>query len=1235
MLIRPAAARSRVLCNSLEQLEQRTVFAAGHLDSTFGTNGAVRTEFDLTETYGDMALATAVDNAQRIVAVGKGGMARFQPDGAVDSSFGQAGRVAPPFFTRAVAIQTDNKIVIAGGTQEYNSPDMMVARYLPGGQLDTSFDGDGIARIDLGGVNEWATTLLIEPNGRIIVAGGAEAAFAVARLLPSGQLDTGFSGDGLLVRQLNYSDTAYGLTRQSDGKILVVGTSLVTQAYPQTNYDMSVMRLTVHGGIDTTFGFSGITYANFVASNFSRDQGSGIAVQADGKILISGSAYGGFRQYTGVARFMADGTLDNSFGIEGRVRVSVGNDVTGGQVIPLADGGILVSNYRSVLALDSNGNLNPDFGTGGIAWANGTVGGMARQSDGAILLAGAFQRGFAVKRLLADGTPDDSFSKDSVALLVMGLSLDVANHSALQSDGKIIVAGSNSQGFAIARYLPNGTLDSSFSGDGLLELNFGDEFYDSAATAIAAQSDGRIIVTGWVREENNSFISSRMVVARLNVDGSLDLSFAEDGFLLTDLPGYAQANTVLVQPNGKVVVAGSWNDRATIMRLNSNGTYDTQFSTDGIASMVTEGSTISSIALQPDGRILAAGSTRPYFSNPYYSSILLLTRFNVNGSIDTTFGARGKVVDATSRQRTADDMVLLPDGSFVVVGDASIFRQGFETSQLAVSRYLADGSLDGLFGTQVVEFTESASYSDFVRATPRSWGSAVLRQPDGKLVAVGYSDTRMVITRFHEDGTLDSSFAGDGRAELGLAGETLRASNVVMQADGKLIVSGTVRGGTYTMADNDFYLVRLTASTVPEFAADVRRNAQGNIEINDAWGRDDYWRFESTAEAIIVSDVSADVRARFRVTGLPEITGDGTKQIVIPRNLLADNKPLVINSAEGDDQLILASGFAGPAGGLTYRAGNGTDRISVPQSDVAVAWTMASANSGSVRPQGRIPVNFTSVEDLLGGNQTDSFRLAYRSSPLLLRVDGGDGGIDSIDLRADADMRFTYQTTPSWGQRLLVVQNGTTQTTALRGIESARLSGGASNNTIDASAFSGSASLFGAGGDDVLLGAQGSSILNGDDGNDQLFLHSLSPSGTLRGGAGDDLLVGANSADTLYGQDGNDILSGGASSDLLYGGNGDDLLIGGIGTALSFSESAAVRDAILATWRSSDAYAVKIQRLSVDGVGPSNSVRLPATVLDDFEVDTYFGNAGTDWFLVDLSTELGNVRDRAIGEQVQ
>ncbi len=218
-------------------------------------------------------------------------------------------------------------------------------------------------------------------------------------------------------------------------------------------------------------------------------------------------------------------------------------------------------------------------------------------------------------------------------------------------------------------------------------------------------------------------------------------------------------------------------------------------------------------------------------------------------------------------------------------------------------------------------------------------------------------------------------------------------------------------------------------------------------------GRDDRWQFQRTNDAIIVSDTTADTNSRFRVINLPEVVGDGTRQVTIPLSLLqATGKPLLVNSMDGNDDLTFDTNFDAPTTGFVFRAGDGFDRVLIPQSSVPVAWVLSSVQAGSARPQGKVPINFNGIEGLVGGTQIDTSALFTNLVRLCCAsmVEMGTG--DSIELRADANMRFVDQPIQVWGQRL-VVESSAQQTFSLRNIESARLSGGASNNTLDAREF--------------------------------------------------------------------------------------------------------------------------------------------------------------------------------------
>ena len=176
---------------------------------------------------------------------------------------------------------------------------------------------------------------------------------------------------------------------------------------------------------------------------------------------------------------------------------------------------------------------------------------------------------------------------------------------AIQADGKILVAGVGMRNFAVARYNSNGTLDTSFDGDGKLTTDFGGSDYVSG---MAIQADGKIVVAGG---SNSDF-----AVARYNSNGTLDTSFDGDGKLTTDFRGYDLANTMAIQADGKILVAGGSDSDFAVARYNSNGTLDTSFDGDGkLRINFSDGYDFAnSMAIQTDGRIVLAGTNSRDFA---------------------------------------------------------------------------------------------------------------------------------------------------------------------------------------------------------------------------------------------------------------------------------------------------------------------------------------------------------------------------------------------------------------------------------------------------------------------------------------------------------------------------------------------------------------------------------------------------------------------------------------------
>jgi uncharacterized delta-60 repeat protein len=309
------------------------------------------------------------------------------------------------------------------------------------------------------------------------------------------------------------------------------------------------------------------------------------------------------------------------------------------------------------------------------------------QSDGKILVAGQSYNGlnfdFAVVRYNSDGSLDGSFGADGIQTTPIGSSTDVASSVVVQSDGKIVAAGSavigGGEKFAIVRYNPDGSLDSSFGTAGKETTAIGSR--SDIAKSVVLQSDGKIVVTGQSSNGNDN----EFAVVRFNSNGSLDGSFDTDGIQITPI-GFSDdvPRSVVLQSDGKIVVAGysdngSGNDFA-VVRYNSDGSLDGSFDTDGKqTTSIGSSGAANSVVLQSDGKIVAAGNSVIGGWDKF-----AIVRFNPDGSLDTSFGTAGKRTTAIgSRSDIAKSVVVQSDGKIVAAG----YSDNGPNYDFAVARY--------------------------------------------------------------------------------------------------------------------------------------------------------------------------------------------------------------------------------------------------------------------------------------------------------------------------------------------------------------------------------------------------------------------------------------------------------------------------------------------------------------------------------------------------------------------
>ena len=427
----------------IERLEDRSMMAAGALDTTFSSDGRVTTAFNLGGSKEDLIADLAVQSNGRIVAVGvvqrngtgdsDFGIARYLANGSLDASFSSDGKTTVAFdlggndydVAHAVRIQSDGKIVVVGRATRNSSgdEDFAVARLNSNGSLDSTFSGDGKATVafNLGGSkSDQAGDVAIQSNGRIVVVGQAERTngdidFGIARLTTSGSLDTTFSSDGKAIVAFDLggsdADGARAVALQSDGRIVVGGYVQRTNA---TNRDFGIARLTTSGSLDTAFSSDGKAIVAFDRGGGDEDILQDLAIQSNGRIVAVGYTH---RGNTGdydfaVARLTTTGGLDTTFSSDGKAMVGFDYGPSGSRI----DQAFCVK----------------------------------IQSDGKILLAGKVQRSssgdydFGVARLTASGSLDTTFSSDgrvTVAFDLGGTNEDSAAGIFVQSDGRIVIGG--------------------------------------------------------------------------------------------------------------------------------------------------------------------------------------------------------------------------------------------------------------------------------------------------------------------------------------------------------------------------------------------------------------------------------------------------------------------------------------------------------------------------------------------------------------------------------------------------------------------------------------------------------------------------------------------------------------------------------------------------------------------------------------------------------------------------
>ncbi|QDV70163.1 Bifunctional hemolysin/adenylate cyclase precursor [Rosistilla carotiformis] len=447
---------------------------------------------------------------------------------------------------------------------------------------------------------------------------------------------------------------------QSDGKSLLLGTAASGGVY-----ELALVRYTASGISDTSFGGGdGSTVTSFGSDSV---YAASVALQADGKILVAANQYHDDSSSIMLVRYNSDGTLDSSFG---------GGD------------GITTTNVSG----------SYDY-----------VEEITLQDDGKILVVGRITNGanndFGAIRYNSDGSLDASFGGgDGIVEDSLGGTVSNISSIIVQSDGKILIAGGSSAGLeysvVVARLNSDGSWDSGFDGDGILKFDLGG--IDSSASSVVLQSDGRIVVAGYISTSGNS--DSDSFVVRLLADGTFDTSFSDDGIVITDVDGADEyVGSATVQGDGKIVVLSTSYGSTThgqIIRYNVDGTIDSSFGDDGVVNIaVGEDSEdySSHLVIDADGKMIVVG-------NSYSDDVIgFVQRLNSDGTLDSTYGVEDPLAGSPSYVEGGAAFVL--DDHVSIFDEELVVDDNFADSTLTLLRSGGANAEDQFIATGTLSFS--------------------------------------------------------------------------------------------------------------------------------------------------------------------------------------------------------------------------------------------------------------------------------------------------------------------------------------------------------------------------------------------------------------------------------------------------------------------------------------------------------------------------------------------------
>ena len=667
-------------------------------------------------------------------------------------------------------------------------------------------------------------------------------------------------------------------------------------------------------------------------------------------------------------------------------------------------------------------------------------------------------------------TLDNKFGGDGIVTTDFRNYSDDGNSLALQSDGKILVAGSvkvndsvSGYDFGLVRYNVNGSLDNSFGSSGKVNTDF--TGYSDGAGSVTVQSDGKILVAGSVSNSNNGDYDFGLV--RYNENGSLDNSFGSSGRVTTDFGGYLDgADSVTVQSDGKILVAGSVSNSNNgdydfgLVRYNENGSLDNSFGSSG--KVINDSVDSRSVTLQSDNKIIVAGDSG-------------LVRYNENGSLDNSFGLSGKVTTGFG----VNSVIVQNDNKILVAGGAT---NSNGNGDFALVRYNENGSLDTSFGSSGKVTTDFTGYTDI--------GISLALQSDGKILLAGntddnngngnnYVDYDFAIVRYNLNGSLDSSFGINGKYTIDIGGNYDYCRSVTVQSDGKIIMAGSfVHLNDFSSGSSDFAVVRLddmidttaplvTSLNPTDNATGVAKTSNLILNFNERVqrGTGDILLKQTSNNSIIPANVKVN----------------GNQLTIDPTNDLSDNTGYYVEIANGAIKDIAGNLFVGMTGNTVWNfqieeaetlgATIGADKIIGTADNDIIDGLAGNDTISGVGGNDRLLGS--AGDDSINGGAGDDTMIGGPGNDTYIVNSVRDRVVEALNAGTDSIFSTVTYTLPT------NVENLTLQgTQAINGTGNGlvnRIFGNSAANRIN-----------GGGGNDILNGGGGNDNLTGGAGNDNL-----------------------------------------------------------------------------------------------------------------------------------------------------